>query len=131
MSGMPSSLPRATASRSTRESHSEHTMTESCLHLLTVLRDYVAQDHRLRGAQVKILVYLLPELLDRRHRLVKQIVLARALRMDQGVISDSLNLLVKLGHLERGPKEGAGHTYRLSPVLLSRFPYRKGESSAP
>lgn len=106
-------------------------LSEPSMHVLVVLRDHVATDHRLRGVALKILIYLLPELLDRRFRVVKQVTLSKVLRLQQGIVSDALQSLVASGFLERERelKNGA-YSYRLSSVMLSHFRYRKEKSEA-
>lgn len=103
-------------------------LDDPTIQALLVLREHVACDRRLRHAAIKVLIYLLPELLDRRHRIVKQVVLAKTLRMHQAVIGHCLRLLVKHGHLERGADDGKRHTYRVSSILLIRLRYQKEKS---
>jgi hypothetical protein len=104
---------------------------DPCLHVMLALREHVARDHRLRGSPVRVLLYLLPELLDRRHRVVKQVVLAKALRMGQPRAAMALRELVTVGLLELGPADGSLRTYRISTTLLSHFGYPKRMSERP
>jgi len=129
MTAAPEPLPRVTASPPGRGPDTP--LGDPCLHVMLALREHVARDHRLRGISVRVLLYLLPELLDRRHRSVKQIVLAKALRMRQQHVSIVLRELVASGLVELGPADGSLRTYRISSTLLSHFGYPKRMSERP
>jgi DNA-binding MarR family transcriptional regulator len=105
-------------------------LSAESLRMLVMLRELMAGQRRLRGDTLRVLLYIAPELLDRRHRVVKQIVLARTLGMRQQVAGWHLRRLVDMGLLEHGPNEGSLKTYRLTAALLLRFRYPHGMSAA-
>lgn len=88
---------------------------------LRLLRYLVTTTPHIGGGSLRVLVYLLPELLDGSPRLVKQVALARCLGMQQTGVGKAIVALVQRGLLARGENDGRVHTYRLSDALLSHL----------
>lgn len=78
-----------------------------------------ARDRRLKGWQLRVLVYL-ADGLDQEPKPIKQAAIAHALRMSNGMVSRAMHRLVRLGYLERGPSAGTFARRNVSPGETSQ-----------
>jgi hypothetical protein len=80
---------------------------------LTALRSVV--DHpRLASPALRVFFYIVGDLSGREYRAVKQVPIARALRLSQQQVSKALTVLVDIHYLQIGPRDGPANTYRLN-----------------
>ncbi len=74
-----------------------------------------ARDHgTILSTELRVLFEILPDLSGTVFQPIRQAGVAKAIRVSQPVVSESLGRLVDEGYLEPGPRNGTGNTYRLN-----------------
>ncbi len=66
------------------------------------------------STELRVLFEILPELSGTAFRTIRQSAVAKAVRVSQSRVSESLGRLVNEGYLDPGARSGTGNTYRLN-----------------
>ena len=74
-----------------------------------------AREHgTILSTELRVLFEILPDLSGTAFRLIRQVDVAKAIRVSQSRVSQSLGRLVDEGYIVPGPRNGTGNTYRLN-----------------
>ena len=81
---------------------------------LSSYRVWAREHGTILGTELRVLFEILPDLSGTEFRSVRQSIVAKAVRVSQSRVSESLGRLVDEGYLDPGARNGTGNTYRLN-----------------
>lgn len=81
---------------------------------LLTYRTWAREHGGILSAELRVLFEVLPDLSGHEFRPIKQVAVAKAIRIAQTRVSEKLARLVDEGYLEAGPRQGSCNTYRLN-----------------
>ncbi len=81
---------------------------------LSSYRVWAREHGTLLNTELRVLFEVLPDLSGTAFHPIRQAAVAKAVRMSQARVSQSLARLVDEGYLEPGARNGTGNTYRLN-----------------
>ncbi len=81
---------------------------------LSSYRVWAREHGTILSTELRVLFEILPDLSGTTFRTVRQSAVAKAVRVSQSRVSESLGRLVDEGYIEPGARNGTGNTYRLN-----------------